>query len=185
MPPVSPAVAALGTPCPDFSLPATDGKTYCLTDWQASKLLLVVLTCNHCPYAKAIEDRVVVLANSYTTEQLQVVAISSNDATAYPDDSFAKMQERAIEKRFPFPYLYDESQDVARAFDAVCTPDFLLYDDKRQLAYRGRLDDNWKEPEKVTKQELKDAIDAILTTGIAPTEQRVSLGCSIKWKKDV
>jgi peroxiredoxin len=172
----------LGSPCPDFLLPAVDGRTYQKRDFANPHCLLVVFTCNHCPYAQAVEDRVIALQNAYPQAQLQVVAICSNDAAAYPDDAFDKLKERWTAKKMPFPYLHDDTQATAKAFGAVCTPDFFLYDKDRALRYRGRLDDNWKEPAKVTKQELKSAVDALLANKPAPAEQQPSMGCGIKWR---
>lgn len=173
----------LGTPAPDFSLPATDGNTYALQDFDDADVLVVMFICNHCPYVKAVIDRLVDLGRSWDDDEVAIVAISSNDAERYPDDSFDKMRELAEAREFPFPYLYDESQDVARAYDAACTPDFFVYDEDRGLAYCGRLDDNWKEPDKVEKQDLRDAIEALLNGDRPSEEQPPSMGCSIKWKQ--
>lgn len=178
---VSPPAPDLGKPCPDFLLPGVDDRTYALRDFAAARCLLVVFTCNHCPYARAVEDRIIALQREYSTGALQVVAICANDAVAYPDDARPKLAERWREQRMPFPYLHDEAQTVARAFGAVCTPDFFLYDQDRALRYRGRLDDNWKEPDKVTRRELKEAIDALLADRRPAEAQQPSLGCSIKW----
>ncbi len=172
----------LGGPCPEFLLPAVDGRTYQKSDFAAPECLLVVFTCNHCPYARAVEDRIIALQNELPQAQLQIVAVCSNDAASYPDDAFDKLAARWREKAMPFPYLHDESQDVARAFGAVCTPDFFLYDKDRALRYRGRLDDNWKEPEKVTRRELKEAVDALLAGHAPSSAQNPSVGCSIKWR---
>jgi peroxiredoxin len=181
---VSTPAPDLGKPCPAFRLPGVDGRTYALSDFAASRCLLVVFTCNHCPYAQAVEDRIIALQREYDPTALRVVAICANDAATYPDDALEKLAERWRTKQMPFPYLHDESQEVARAFGAVCTPDYFLYDAARTLRYRGRLDDNWKEPDKVTRRELKQAVDAVLA-GRAPAEpQQPSMGCSIKWKKD-
>lgn len=179
---VSTPAAELGTPCPDFLLPGVDGRTYQRGDFGNAHCLLVVFTCNHCPYAQAMEDRIIALQNAYPQAQLQVVAICSNDPAAQPDDSFDKLKAKWLAKKMPFPYLHDESQEVARAFGAVCTPDFFLYDRDRGLRYRGRLDDNWKEPAKVTRQELKEAVDSLLGGKKPDPHQNPALGCSIKWK---
>jgi len=181
---VSTPAPEIGKPCPDFLLPGVDGRTYALRDFTGSKCLLVVFTCNHCPYARAVEDRVIALQREYATGALQLVAICANDAADYPEDARPKLAERWRDKQMPFPYLHDETQGAARAFGAVCTPDFFLFDQDRALRYRGRLDDSWKEPDQVTRRELKEAVDALLA-GRAPAEaQRPSMGCSIKWKKD-
>lgn len=137
--------------------------------------------CNHCPYVKAVEERILTLARSFDKNQVAFVAICSNDPNEYPEDSFENLKKRWEEKEYSFPYLHDKSQAVAISFDAVCTPDFFVYDKNRKLAYRGRLDDNWKEPLKVTREDLKHAIEALLK-GERPGEQQYpSMGCSIKW----
>ncbi len=181
---VSTPAPDLGKPCPDFLLPGVDDRTYSLRDFAGARCLLVVFTCNHCPYARAVEDRVIALQREYPTGALQVVAICANDAVAYPDDARPKLAEHWRDKRMPFPYLHDETQAVARAFGAVCTPDYFLFDHDRALRYRGRLDDNWKEPERVTRRELKVAIDALLQGRMPAEPQQPSMGCSIKWRSD-
>jgi peroxiredoxin len=172
----------LGKPCPDFTLPAVDGRTWSKNDFASSQNLLIVFTCNHCPYAQAVEDRVIQLQHGYGDGQMQLVAICSNDSVSYPDDAPAKLYQRWRDKKMPFPYLIDEDQQIAKAFGAVCTPDFFLYDKDRALRYRGRLDDNWKEPQKVTARELKRAIDALIEGKKPSDQQNPSMGCSIKWK---
>ena len=175
---------ALGAPCPDFRLPAVDGKSYARDDFADAAVLAVMFICNHCPYVKAVEDRLIALAREVEPRGARLVAISSNDATTYPEDSFEKMAERWQEKGYGFPYLYDEAQDVARAFGAVCTPDIFVYDRQRTLAYRGRIDDSWKDPGKVQRRELHAAIDALLKGQRPSPEQRPSMGCSLKWRAD-
>jgi peroxiredoxin len=180
--PISTPAPALGTSLPPFLLPGVDGRTYQQSDFAHARALLVVFTCNHCPYAQAVEDRIIALQREYPQASLQVVAVCSNDATSYPDDAPAKLKERWMAKAMPFPYLVDAAQDVAKAFGAVCTPDFFLFDEDRALRYRGRLDDNWKEPAKVTRRELKEAIDALLADARPSDAQNPSIGCSIKWR---
>ena len=170
----------LGSPCPAFRLPGVDGRDWGREDFRAP-LLLVVVMCNHCPYVQAVDDRVNALAKAFAG-RCDVVGINPNDAAAYPDDSFESMRARAAAKGFAFPYLRDEGQSVARAFGAVCTPDFFLYDRGRELRYRGRLDDNWKDPSAVKHEELRAAIEALLAGGEADPIQRPSMGCSIKWR---
>jgi thiol-disulfide isomerase/thioredoxin len=170
----------LGSPCPEFALPGVDGRTWTRADFQ-SPLLLVAVICNHCPYVQAIDDRLNDLARAYAG-RCAVVGISANDAVAYPADGFEAMRVRAAQKGYVFPYLYDEEQAVARAFGAVCTPDFFLYDAGQTLRYRGRLDDNWKDPAAVKQRDLAQAMDALLAGGAPSPEQRPSMGCSIKWK---
>lgn len=173
----------LGTPCPDFLLPATDGKTYSLKNITNGFPFVIMFICNHCPYVKAIEDRLITLGHDLKKKNVSLIAISSNDAQTYPDDSFDELKKRAEMKHYPFPYLYDEDQAVAKKFGAVCTPDFFAYNKKSQLAYRGRLDDSWKEPEKVTRRELLQAVESLLVSDEFPKGQTPSMGCSIKWKK--
>ncbi len=170
----------LGSPAHDFSLTDTHGKNVSLSDFD-SDTLVVIFTCNHCPYAKAVEDRLIILGNEYQG-QTDFVLISSNEIENFPDDSPEKMAERHQVKSYPFPYLFDESQEVAKAYGAVCTPDIFLYNKDRKLEYRGRLDDNWKEPENVTREELRMAIDAVLSGNEIEFDQIASMGCNIKWK---
>jgi peroxiredoxin len=174
--------AALGMSAPDFELPATDGDTYSLDSFDDAEVLVAMFICNHCPYVKAVRERLVDLANDKSDESVAFVAISSNDAENYPEDSFPKMKEVAEEFGFPFPYLYDETQTVARQYGAVCTPDFFVFDADRDLRYRGRLDDNWKDASAVTQHDLRDAIDTLLDGERPDTDQVPSRGCSIKWK---
>lgn len=172
----------LATPAPPFSLPGVDGKTYSLDSFADAELLVVVFTCNHCPYAKACEDRLIEIQRDYRDRGVELVAINPNDAEKYPDDSFEKMKERAASKGFNFPYLRDESQEVARAYDAACTPDIFVFDRDRNLVYNGRIDDNWQEPEKVTRRDLREVLDAALEGRTVDFEHVPSMGCSIKWK---
>lgn len=180
--PVESRPAQLGAPCPDFRLPSVDGRTYARDDFADRPVLVVMFICNHCPYVKAVEDRIVALAREYGPRGVQLVGICANDAAAYPDDSFDALARRWREKAYGFPYLHDESQEVARAFDAACTPDIYVYGPDRKLAYHGRIDDNWKDPRQVTRRELAEALDALLAGRAPSPEQRPSLGCSIKWK---
>ena len=172
----------VGTPAPTFSLPGVDGKTWSLDSFADAELLVVVFTCNHCPYAIATEDRLLEIQRDYAERGVRLVAISSNDADKYPDDGFAEMKKRAEEKGFNFPYLYDESQEVARAYDAACTPDPFVFDGDRRLVYNGRVDDNWQEPSKVTRQDLRLVLDAALQGREVDFKHVPSMGCSIKWK---
>jgi peroxiredoxin len=175
---------SLGAPCPDFRLPAVDGKSYGRDDFGGAQALVVMFICNHCPYVKAVEDRIIALARAYEGKGVQLVGVCANDAASYPDDAFDKLAERWREKAYGFPYLHDEAQAVAKSFGAVCTPDIFVYDRDRRLAYRGRIDDSWKEPAKVTRHELAAALDALLAGQPVAKEQRPSLGCSIKWRQD-
>jgi peroxiredoxin len=172
----------LGSLCPDFSLPSVDGKHYARDDFGKSKGLLIAFICNHCPYVKVVEDRLIALAKAFSETELQMVAICSNDASEYPEDAPAELFERWKHKDYGFPYLVDEEQRVAIAFKAACTPDIFLYDQARKLYYHGRIDDNWKDASKVTKEELKEAIQSLVRGEAAPTTQVNTIGCSIKWR---
>ena len=172
----------LGTEAPPFALPGTDGKTYSLDSFAEAELLVVVFTCNHCPYAIACEDRLIAIQRDYADKGVQLVGINPNDDENYPDDSFDKMVARAAEKGFNFPYLRDESQEVARAYDAACTPDIFVFDRDRKLVYNGRIDDNWQQPENVTRRDLRAVLDATLEGKPFDFEPVASMGCSIKWK---
>ena len=174
-------MVSLGSKAPYFSLPDTDGNNLSIENF-SKEILVVIFTCNHCPYAKAVEDRLIKLANNYNSK-VDFVLISSNDAENYPEDSPEKMAEQAESKSYPFPYLFDETQEIAKAYSAVCTPDIFLYNNDRELEYRGRLDDNWKEPEKVSREELKMAIEIVLKGEEVDFTQIPSMGCNIKWIK--
>jgi peroxiredoxin len=173
----------IGASCPDFRLPAVDGMTVARDDLSAAPILVVMFICNHCPYVKAVEDRLIALARAFEPRGVRFVAICSNDAESYPDDAFDKLRDRWREKGYGFPYLHDASQEVARAFGAVCTPDIFVYDRARRLAYRGRIDDSWKDPGQVTRRELGDALEALVAGKTPEGVQRPSMGCSIKWRQ--
>ncbi len=169
-------------PTPDFSLPGIDGKTYTLADFSDKKILVVIFMCNHCPYVQACWGRLIALQNEFGGRGVQLIGVNANDETNYPDDGFEIMKEFAKKRGHNFPYLRDESQKVAKAYGAICTPDIFAYDEKRQLAYHGRIDDNWQEPTKVTKRELAEALEALLRGEKPNQNQKPSMGCSIKWK---
>jgi peroxiredoxin len=174
---------ALGAPATDFRLPATDGRTYALKDVTGENGTVIVFICNHCPYVKAVIDRLVADARVLMGEGVGFAAICSNDADSYPEDSFPRMGEFARRRDFPFPYLHDESQDIARAYGAVCTPDFFGFDHDLKLKFRGRLDEGRTTPPPPgARRELVEAMRAIAATGVAPTDQVPSIGCSIKRK---
>ncbi len=176
-------VCDFGWKAPAFRLPATDGKVYALDELRGPNGTLVMFICNHCPYVKAILDRLVRDARELASLGIASVAISSNDAVSYPEDSFERMKEVAAAHHFPFPYLYDESQEVARLYDAVCTPDFFGFNRDLELQYRGRLDASGREPGPATAhRELFEAMKAVAETGCGPPDQIPSMGCSIKWK---
>ncbi len=172
-----------GFTAPDFNLLSVDGKRYSLASFKDKKVLVIMFICAHCPYVQAIEDRIIQLHREHEALSVQLVAICANDPTDYPDDSPANLKKRWHEKDYRFPYLIDETQDVARAYGAVCTPDLFVFDDKRKLAYHGQLDDNWKEHHRVKRRDLKEAIDALLKGQKPSQDQTPSMGCSIKWKK--
>ena len=174
--------ADFGSRLPHFNLPSVDGKTYSDKDFKGHKAVVIMFICNHCPYVQAIEDRIIALAKDLQPKGAQFVGICSNDAEDYPEDNFANLKKRWTKKKYPFPYLHDESQDVAKRFQAICTPDFFVYNSKRQLAYRGRLDDSWKNPSKVTREEMREAIESLLQNQSVSKDQSPSMGCSIKWK---
>jgi peroxiredoxin len=176
-------VSEIGNVAPEFSLPGTDGKTYTLADVEGEKGTVVVFICNHCPYVKGVADRMVADAKALAKEGIGFVAISSNDVEAFPDDSFPKMKDFAAKYGFSFPYLFDESQEIARAYGAVCTPDFFGLNADRIIEYRGRLDEGKKDPPPPNaKRELLDAMRLVAKTGKGPAEQIPSVGCSMKWK---
>jgi peroxiredoxin len=173
----------LDTPAVDFRLPATDGRTYSFDDVAGKNGTVIVFICNHCPYVIAVIDRLVADARALMAEGVGFAAICANDSSTYPEDSFPNMKRFAEKHRFPFPYLHDESQKVARAYDAVCTPDFFGFDRNRRLKYRGRLDEGrTNPPPSGARRELLEGMRAIAKTGEAPAEQHPSIGCSIKWK---
>ena len=179
----SPPPVTLETLAPAFRLPATDGRTYTLDDIAGARGTVIVFICNHCPYVKAVIDRLAADARTLLAEGVGFAAICSNDAVAYPEDSFAAMQRFAQAHALPFPYLHDEDQSTARAYGAVCTPDFFGYDAERRLKYRGRLDEGRVNPPPAgARRELVEAMRAIAATGVAPSPQTPSIGCSIKWK---
>lgn len=180
---VSPPVCDFGWKAPDFTLPGTDGRDWSLGQIVGPKGALVMFLCNHCPYVQAVLDRILRDARDLQALGIGVVAISSNDAAAYPEDSFERMRELARAKGFPFPYLHDESQAVARAYNAICTPDFFGLDAGGRLQYRGRLDASGRAPGPVdARRELYEAMKLVAETGSGPADQVASIGCSIKWK---
>jgi len=174
-----------GWEAPEFMLPGTDGATHLLTDYMDKQGILIIFTCNHCPYAQALWPEFVKLHEKYA-ESIAFVAINPNDDQEYPEDSFEDMKQKVDEWNIPFDYLRDESQSVAESYKAVCTPDSYLFkidNGTPHLFYRGKVNDNWKEPDQVTETYLSDAIEALLSDDTAPDEQPHSVGCSIKWKQ--
>jgi peroxiredoxin len=176
-------ICDFGWKAPSFTLPGVDGKTYSLEALRGPKGTLVMFICNHCPYVKAVIDRIVRDVKALAPYGVTAIAISSNDVVHYPDDSFENMKLFAKEHGFTFPYLYDESQAVAHAYDAACTPDFFGFNDRLELHYRGRLDASRKEAASPgVRRDLFEAMKEIALTGRGPREQIPSIGCSIKWK---
>jgi peroxiredoxin len=173
----------LGTSAPDFSLCDPEGKVVSLHDFDGATALLVVFLCNHCPYVKHIADRFAELAREYQARGVAVVGINSNDYQMYPDDSPQKMRDEIARRGYTFPYLVDETQEVAKAYRAACTPDFFLFDRQRWLFYRGQMDSSRPgNNQPITGADLRRALDAVLEGRPAPEEQWPSLGCNIKWK---
>jgi peroxiredoxin len=175
-------VCAFGRPAPDFNLPGTDSRRWSLAELSGKNGLLVMFICNHCPYVQAVRDRILRDARELKALGVNSVAIMSNDPSEYPEDSFDNMRTIARQLNFPFPYLYDETQEVAKAFGAVCTPDFFGYNADLKLQYRGRLDESRKEAVANAPRELFEAMKQIAQTGQGPKDQIPSMGCSIKWK---
>ena len=174
----------LGSPAPDFSLKGTDGKVHSLASFKAAKALAVIFSCNHCPYVQAYEGRFVQLQKDLGPEGFQLVAINANDSDQYAEDGFEAMVARAQAQGFNFPYLRDETQEVAKAYAAACTPDFFVFDTDGRLVYRGQLDDSRpKNDRPVTGRDLRAALDAVLAHEPPAADQFPSLGCNIKWRK--
>lgn len=172
----------LGAQAPDFHLPGTDGRNHSLASFADCRLLLVAFWCNHCPYVIGTEEKLIRMTLEYAPEGVRVVAINSNSAENHPEDSFDGMVQHARVHNYPFPYLRDESQQTARAYGAMRTPHFYLFDESRRLRYTGRLDDNPKFPDKATTRELCDAVDALLA-GREPSPAVTNpIGCNVKWR---
>lgn len=176
----------LGTAAPDFTLPDYDGKIWSLSDFRDRPGLLIIFMCNHCPYVKHVAPELSRLADAYQAQGIAVVGISSNDIVAHPDDSPEMMKREASEQGYRFPYLYDESQQVAHAYRAACTPDFFLFDSAQHLVYRGQLDETRpKQDQTPHGKDLRAALDALLAGQAIAESQRPSIGCNIKWKSGI
>jgi peroxiredoxin len=173
---------ALGWPAARFDLPGIDGRRHSQDSARGPNGLLVMFICNHCPYVRAIASKLVRDTDELAALGIGSIAIMSNDATTYPEDSFDNMKTFAAEHGFPFPYVIDESQEIARAYDAVCTPEFFGFDRNLTLAYRGRLDASGRSPDPTAQRELFEAMSQVARTGRAPVDQHPSIGCSIKWR---
>ncbi len=174
----------LGTPAPAFELPdVTSGQIVGLEQFKGQKALLVMFICRHCPFVKHVQNELARLGTDYAGRSLGIIAISSNDADAYPDDAPESLREMASQLGFTFPFCYDETQQTAKAYSAACTPDFFLFDEKRRLVYRGQLDDSRPGNGKpVTGRDLRAAIDAVLNGRPVDPNQKPSIGCNIKWR---
>lgn len=176
---LTPPICDFGWKAPDFRLPATDGNTYALHDLMGEKGLLIAFICNHCPFVKAIKTRLIRDADELSSLGINVVAINPNDASVYAEDSFENMMKEG----YPFPYLHDETQEVAKAYDAICTPDFFGFNKDFELQYRGRLDESRMQPASPdVRRDLMEAMKQVAATNKGPEQQIASMGCSIKWK---
>ena len=173
----------IGSPAPDFNLMGIDGKKYSLASFKDKKSLIVIFSCNHCPYVQAYEDRMKQIQKDYQSKGVEVIAINSNEDKGYPEDSFENMKKRATELNFNFLYLRDEDQSVARAYDATHTPEIFLFNGNRKLAFHGKIDDNWQEPNKVQNNYLRNALDELLAGKEISVPETFTIGCTIKWKK--
>ncbi|USN53398.1 MAG: thioredoxin family protein [Candidatus Nomurabacteria bacterium] len=183
MAPIESTQAKLGSELPDFNLIGTGGGMNAPRDFADYKVLVVAFICNHCPYAKAAIPRLIKLQEEYLEKSVMFVGINANDPKEYPEDDMEHMTKYAQEWGMNFPYLVDDTQEVAKAFGAVCTPDIFVYDRDRKLAYHGRIDDNWQDEEQVSTYDLKEALEALIIGADVNPEQHPSMGCSIKWKQ--
>jgi peroxiredoxin len=174
----------IGSKAPDFNLLGVDNKFNSLDSFADKKILIVIFSCNHCPYVQAYEQRIISIQKEFSEKGVQIVAINSNEDKNYPEDSFDEMIKRSNEKQFNFPYLRDETQEVAKAYGATHTPEIFLFDQERKLRYHGKIDDNWKEPEKVKYQYLRKAIEEVLEGKEVSIPETFSIGCTIKWKQN-
>lgn len=171
----------IGEKAPDFNLPGVDGKLYSLDSFKDKKIIVVIFTCNHCPYVQAYESRFISIQKDTLDKSVALVAINANETKNYPEDTFLKMVERAREKNFNFPYLRDEDQSVAKAFGAHYTPEIFLLDEERHLRYTGRIDDNWKNSQEVKTHDLRDTINKVFSGEKITTPETPATGCTIKW----
>ena len=174
---------SIGSKIPEFNLKGIDGKTYSLESFKDNKALIIIFSCNHCPYVRAYEGRIKAIQSDYKDKGITIAAINSNDDVNYPDDSFENMKKRAAEQNFNFIYLRDENQSVAREFDATHTPEIFLFDEDRKLVYHGKIDDNWQEPEKAVNHYLRNTLNEMLEGKDISVPETYSIGCTIKWKK--
>ena len=173
---------SIGTISPDFNLKSTDNNSYSLSSFSDKKILVIMFTCNHCPFVKAYEDRLIQIQKDYSDKSVSLVAINSNETINYPEDTFEKMQIRVTEKSYNFPYLRDEDQSVASSYGASFTPEIFVFDIDRKLRYHGRIDDN-KDPDNVTSSDLRNTLDELLSEHDVTSSETHGIGCSIKWAK--
>jgi len=171
----------VGDLAPTFALPGVDGRTYSVEDFREKEVLVVIFSCNHCPYVQAYEDRLIAVQRDYAARGVQVIAINPNDDAGYPEDGYDKMVERAKVKQFNFPYLRDASQEVAKAYGATHTPQLFVFDRSRRLVYTGKIDDNWQRPEAVRRHYLRETLDALLRGSLPSEPATPAIGCTIKW----
>lgn len=173
----------LGSPAPDFNLMGTDDKSYSLGSFSSQETLIIIFSCNHCPYVQAYEERIIKIQDDYGSKGVAVMAINPNDDVGYPEDSFENMKKRASERNFNFIYLRDEDQSVAKAYDATHTPEIFMFDKDRKLVFHGKIDDNWQEPENVKTPYLRNALDELLEGNEISVPETFTIGCTVKWKK--
>jgi peroxiredoxin len=173
----------IGSTAPDFNLEGVNGKKYSLSSFADKEALIIIFSCNHCPYVQAYEGRIKQIQEDYKNKGVIVVAINSNEDVNYPDDSFDNMKKRATEQKFNFLYLRDEDQSVAQAYDATHTPEIFLFEKDRKLVFHGKIDDNWQEPNKVQNHYLKNALDELLEGKEISVPETFTIGCTIKWKR--
>ena len=171
----------IGSKAPSFNLPGVDGKNHSLEDYHGMKALVVIFSCNHCPYVVAYEDRMVELQRDYGPKRVQLIAINSNETKNFPEDDFPNMVKRAKDKGFNFPYLRDENQSIAGAYRPTKTPEVFLFNQNLVLMYHGAIDDNYEDPKKVKKKYLRDALDNVLAGQLIKTANTTPVGCSVKW----
>jgi len=172
----------MGSQIPDFKLKGVDDRDYSPASFKAKKILVVVIMCNHCPYVKATLPRIIQIQKDFAAQSVQLIGINANDSVNYPDDSFDKMKEVADEQHILFPYLRDETQDVAKAFKAQCTPEVFVFDQERKLRYHGRVDDNWQNPQAVKRRDFREALNELLVGRKVSQPELPAIGCSVKWK---
>ncbi|KKP38006.1 MAG: Antioxidant, AhpC/TSA family [Candidatus Peregrinibacteria bacterium GW2011_GWA2_33_10] len=179
-------MVTLGSKAPEFQLKdVVSGKFFSLSELKSETGTVIMFICNHCPYVKHVQEEIVNLANDFKNKNISFIAISSNDIETYPEDGPEKMKETALEKKYPFPYLFDETQNTAKAYNAACTPDFFIYDKELKLIYRGQLDDSRPENNKpITGNDVREALNNVINGNLINPNQKPSMGCNIKWKKE-